>query len=122
MTKAHILNNLDYQRGIARACAEGIMILGRVTIKNSDRKGWAVQSGKNTYFVEVVGNQLFCNCKATKKCKHIALVTARYIAEAEAAQTAKTADEQQRDQWLEQHATTPRFPSTVMPLLRGSYR
>jgi hypothetical protein len=69
----------QYEKALAKATIEGIMIAGKGTVKATRQQFYAVTSSDGTgcYSVLVAGHALVCTCKAGqagKYCKHRAIV------------------------------------------------
>lgn len=78
MTQQMIEANAAYQKALARANAEGLMVGAYGTFKATGQRFYGVTSSRNDgmYVVRVVGHSLVCNCPAGAKgvmCKHRAL-------------------------------------------------
>lgn len=79
MTQQMIEANATYQRALARAQSENLMVGAVGTFKATGQKFYGVTTNSNDgmYVVRVCGKTLVCNCKAGQAgtmCKHRALV------------------------------------------------
>lgn len=90
MMKSVLIQDDTYQRALERADREGVVIIGKVTSRETGRTGWAVQ-GKQVYFVDEIDGRLHCTCMAHHRCKHCAVVTFRLIEQREAQKAAEKA-------------------------------